>query len=142
MPIHAPTTKWCHLTWATFRGRQLFKVAATARFCERAILEHCARSGYRVDIVAVLPDRIHVLVEVPVYFRKKVGLKDIKAAAIAALRSYAVIHRWEIRIWQWGGWCAVLSGSKAVWIIRKHIGIRSQLGYPATLSATAVKWLA
>lgn len=138
--MHTPTTKWCHLTWATFRGRQLFKVAATAQFCERAILEQCVRSGYTVDIVAVLPDRVHVLVEVPVYSRRKIVLKGIKAAALSALRSYAVIRRWEMRIWQWGGWCAFLSSSQSVWVIRKHIGMRSQLRYPARLEVERVEW--
>jgi REP element-mobilizing transposase RayT len=142
MPIHAPTTKWCHLTWGTFRGHRRFKIAATAQFCERAIRDQCIRSGYRVDAVAVLPDRVHILIKVPVVSRKKEVLRKVKTAAIAALRTHAVIHRWEIRIWQWGGWCAVLTSSKAVWVIRKHIGIKSQLRYPGTIDPTSVTWLA
>ncbi len=141
MPIHAPNTKWCHLTWATFRGRQRFKIAATAQFCERAIQDQCNRSGFDVDIVAVLPDRIHVLVQVPHFYRRDEILRRIKGAALRALRTHSVIRRWEIRIWEWGGWCAVLASSKAVWVVRKQLGIRSQLRYPAILKPR-VRWSA
>ncbi len=113
-------TKWCHVTLATYRRQQLFKIAATARFCEHLLARTCAEEGWRVDAIAVRADAVHVLLEVP---RNLARDRIVRRLRVAAARA---IHRDRVcpggrRVFETGHWFAVLPGGARVAAVRRHL---------------------
>jgi REP element-mobilizing transposase RayT len=82
-------TKYCHLVWATRNGQSRFKIAATAPFCEHAVHHACAAMGWRPELTAVLPDRVHILVAVPSEVERRVPTQYARSHR-AALTTSAV----------------------------------------------------
>jgi REP element-mobilizing transposase RayT len=121
MPLLPPArTKWCHVTLATYRRQQLFKIAATARFCEHLVARTCADEGWRVDAIAVRADAVHVLLEVPRTLPRDRIVRRLRVAAARA------IHRDRIcsggrRVFETGHWFAVLADGARVATVRRHL---------------------
>ncbi|MSR05620.1 MAG: hypothetical protein EXR93_00905 [Gemmatimonadetes bacterium] len=116
-------TKWCHVTWSTARHRKCFNIAAQARFCEQAIEDECARAGW-AGVVALLPDRVHVLVEVPTTLTRASVVRRLRDTATLVVRR-AGLAPGVGQVWEDGGWCSVLTSGLAVEAVRRHVRQRA-----------------
>src|SRR5213592_4231926 len=92
MRVTPPARRWCHLTWSTARRHKFFNIAALARFCERALVEECRHLGWPVE-AAVLPDRIHVLVETPATVGREEIMRRLRALASSVARQSGAATR-------------------------------------------------
>ena len=119
-------TKWCHVRWLTYRRREHFKIAATARFCERALQDACAGLGWSVDAIAVLPDGVQLLAIVPAALTREQILEQIRTAATRVAKRAGVGSTGPKQVWEDNWWCAVLTNAAAVAAVRRHIAARSQ----------------
>lgn len=117
-------TKWCHVTVTTYRRRKVFKIAATARFCERVVRDACAEHGWRVDTVAVHADTIQALLEVPNDVRRRAVVRLLKAAAAAVIRTRPICDAGR-RVFETGHWCAVVADGAKVAAVRRHIQLHA-----------------
>jgi len=120
MRLALPRTKWCHVTLATYRHQQHFKIAATARFCEHLLARTCADEGWRVDAIAIRADAVHVLLEVPRTLPRDRIVRRLRTAAARA------VHRGTVcpggrRVFETGHWFAVLPGGARVAAVRRHL---------------------
>ncbi|MDH3497077.1 MAG: transposase [Gemmatimonadota bacterium] len=120
MDFKPPRTKWCHITLSTYRRRQLFKIAATARFCERLLRRACKTHGWRADAIAIRPDTVHVLLEVPRTTPRDAVVRRLRAAAARAVREHAVCPGGR-RVFETGHWFAVLPSPAGVAAVRRHL---------------------
>jgi REP element-mobilizing transposase RayT len=114
-------TKWCHVTLATYKRRNVFKIAATARFCERLLRETCAREGWRAEAIAVRPEAVHVLLEVPCDVPRDTVVRRLRSAAARAVRAGAVCTGGR-RVFETGHWYAVLTAGARVAAVRRYLG--------------------
>lgn len=129
--------RWCHLRWHTYHRRKMFKIAATARFCERVLLDAGAPDGWLLDAVAVGEDDIQLLVQVPADVTKEAIAPRLKQAAAAALVRARVVHPWRRAVWDERHWCAILTNAFGVAAVRRHIQARSRLASGFRLSLVA-----
>jgi REP element-mobilizing transposase RayT len=115
-----PRTKWCHVTLSTYKRRKVFKIAATARFCEHLLQQTCAREGWRAEAVAVRPDMVHVLLEVPRDLSRDTVVRRLRVAAARAVHDGGICPGGR-RIFETGHWFAVLPGGARVAAVRRHL---------------------
>jgi REP element-mobilizing transposase RayT len=133
MQFRPQPTKWCHVTWTTARHRKCFKIAAQARFCEQALERECRRHGW-TGIAALLPDRVHVLVEVPDTAPRVTVVARLRDLATQVVRD-AGLAAWRERVWEPGGWCSVLTSASAVDAVKRYL--RAQRAAVNTRGATS-----
>jgi REP element-mobilizing transposase RayT len=120
MRFPQPRTKWCHVTLSTYRRREVFKIAVTAKFCERFVKEACASRKWRLEAIVVRPTTIQVLVEVPRRETRRSVVAQLKAAAAAAVYRDQACNVAR-RVFETGHWYAVLRSSAAAAALRRHI---------------------
>jgi REP element-mobilizing transposase RayT len=113
-------TKWCHVTLATYRRQQLFKIAPTARFCEHLLQRTCADEGWRVEAIAVRADAVHVLLEVPRSLGRDRVVRRLRVAAAQAVHRDGICPGGR-RVFETGHWFAVLSDGARVAAVRRHL---------------------
>lgn len=113
-------TRWYHVTVSTYRRRKVFKIAATARICERVVCEACHDSGWRVDTVIVRADGIQALLEVPSKVRGETVVRLLKAAARGVVRGRPVCDAAH-RVFETGHWCAAITDGAKVAALRRHL---------------------
>lgn len=121
MQLRAATTKWCHVTLATYRNRRLFKIAAAARFCERQIRVACVARGWTAEAIRVTPDGVQLLVEVPAGLGRNVLAAHLKADLTAALRRGRLVPGWTRRAFGDGHWCSVVTNAAGLQALRRHL---------------------
>jgi REP element-mobilizing transposase RayT len=114
-----PATRWCHVTWSTAGHHKFLNIAALARFCERALSDECTRHGWRGE-AAVLPDRIHVLVEVPATVTREALIHIVRRAATSLVRETGAVAPAQ-RVWEENCWCSVVTNGTAVEAIRRRL---------------------
>ena len=131
------TPRWCHLRWHTYRKRKMFKIAATARFCERVLLDAGAPDGWTFDAIAVGEDDIQVLVQVPADVPRDDIPIRLKQAALQALARARVVPPWRRHIWDERHWCAVLTNATGITAVRRHIQARSRVATGGRLAIVA-----
>jgi REP element-mobilizing transposase RayT len=120
MRLAPSRTKWCHVTLATYRRQRLFKIAATARFCEHLLARTCAQEGWRVEAIAVRADAVHVLLEVPRTLARDRIVRRLRVAAAQAIHHDGVCPGGR-RVFETGHWFAVLSSGARVAAVRRHL---------------------
>ena len=119
MQVPSAATKWCHVTWSTAQHRKSFNIAAQSRFCERALRDECTRHGWSAE-VALLADRIHILVEVPAVAPRDAVVSRLRDLATQVVRRAGAASK-VAQVWEGAGWCSVLTNAVAVGAVRKHI---------------------
>jgi REP element-mobilizing transposase RayT len=115
------------VTLSTYKRRKLFKIAATARFCEHLLRRTCREEGWHAEAVVVRPDAVHVLLEVPRRLARDRVVRRLRAAAARALYEGAVCRAGR-RIFETGHWFAVLPGGARVAVVRRQL--RAAAGIP------------
>ncbi len=121
-------TKWCHVVCTAYGGRQLFKIPAAARFCERYVCDECAVLDWIVDAVAVSPTRIQALIGVPPGLTRADIARQIQQAGAEAARHAGTVRPWYRQLWKEPTWCAVLTNGVATSLLRRHIRAQSRSG--------------
>jgi REP element-mobilizing transposase RayT len=129
--------KWCHLRWHTYHKRKLFKIAATARFCERVLLDAGAPQGWTIDAVAVGDDDIQLLVQVPAAVPREEIPARLKQATLQALARARIVAPWRRHVWDDRHWCAVLTNVMGLAAVRRHIQARSRVASGVRLAIVA-----
>ena len=119
MHARAEGPKCCHLIWMTHHGRSWFKIAAAARFCEHAVRHACTSLGWQLDLVAVLPDRVHLLVLVPPHEDRRRVSARLRDATTQLLADAAVVPKEAGTLWGDPEWCAVLPNAVARATVRR-----------------------
>jgi REP element-mobilizing transposase RayT len=119
MRLTPPATRWCHLTWSTGKHHKFFNIAALARFCERALLEECGHIGWSAE-AAILPGRIHVLIETPAELERDKVIRLVRDAAALVVKRAGGTRRTQ-RVWENGCWCSILTNRVAVEVLRARI---------------------
>ena len=114
-------TKCCHLIWVTRNGRSWFKIAAAARFCERAVHHACATLGWKAELIAVLPDRLHVLLAVPAAEDRRTVSRRLQQTATRLLADAHVLPQQAQPLWAGDGWCAVLPNAVSATAVRRFL---------------------
>jgi REP element-mobilizing transposase RayT len=112
-------TKQCHLIWMTRDGRSWLKIAEAARFCERAVHHACATLGWKPEIIAVLPDRVHILVTVPVTEDRWSVSPRLQQVTTHLLADGGVLSHQAGPAWAGDGWCAVLPSAVSAAAVRR-----------------------
>ena len=120
MPHASSGTKWCHVTLSTFKRRKLFNIAETARFCEHLLRRTCKDEGWRVAAIAVRPDAVHTLLEVPQALPRDRIVRRLRTAAARAVHGGSVCPGGR-RVFETGHWFAVLPGGARVATVRRHL---------------------
>jgi len=120
MRFKQPGTKWCHVTLSTYRRRKLFKIAATARFCERLLRHTCEAYGWRAEAVVVRADAVQVLLEVPRATARDTVVRRLRAAAGRVVRDGMVCAQGR-RVFETGNWYAVISSPGGVAALRGRL---------------------
>lgn len=113
--------RWCHVVWPTFRRRELFKIPAAARFCERAVRDCCSRCGWTVDTIAITNCQIHLLMRAPAAVQRSEIIRVLQRQTATALRHRGLAPRWERRLWDEWAWCGVLSSATSVLAVRRWL---------------------
>ena len=111
---------WYHVILSTHRRRQVFKIAATASICERALREACAAAGWRADVIAVRSDAIQALIEVPRGTSRPVLVRRLKSAASAVISTRPVCDAGR-RVFATGYWCAAVTKGAKVAAVRRYL---------------------
>ena len=119
-----PAHKWCHVVCTMARQREVLKIPATARFCERSILSRRIFSHSIVAAVSLTPSQIRLLLRLPVRATRKEILHAVRRATAQVLRNAGVIGRWEPVLWGDAAWCFVLRSATAVAAVRRHMYAR------------------
>lgn len=112
-------TKYCHLIWATRNGRSWFKIAEAARFCERAVHHACATLGWKPELIVVLPDRVHILVAVPVAEDRGSVSPRLQKLVTHLLQDGRVLVGATEPVWASEGWCSVLPSGVSTAAVRR-----------------------
>lgn len=112
-------TKYCHLIWATRNGRSSFKIAEAARFCERAVHHACATMGWKPELIAVLPDRVHILVAVPAAEDRGSVPRRLQELVTPLLQDGHILAPDDGAVWAGQGWCSVLSNAVSIAAVRR-----------------------
>jgi REP element-mobilizing transposase RayT len=112
-------TKLCHLIWMTRDGRLWFKIAAAARFCERAVRHACTAQGWKPETIVVLPDRVHILVLVPLAEDRWSVSPRLQQATTHLLAESGVLAEGTGPVWTGDGWCSVLPSAVSAAAVRR-----------------------
>jgi REP element-mobilizing transposase RayT len=133
--------KWCHIVCTMNGRRELLKIPATARFCERSILTAPGLSNWTVAAASVTPSRIRVLVRTPTAVTRKQILRTVKKVAAAAMRRAGAMPRWFEPLWGERSWCLVIRSQTALVAIHHHMtapnGKSGTRRLPASSAASA-----
>jgi hypothetical protein len=133
MDARAEGAKCCHLIWMTHRGRSWLKIAAAARFCEHAVRHACISRGWTPELVAVFPDRVHVLVHLPAHTEARTASRGLQRVVSRLLTTDAqVIPPRDGPLWAGDGWCAVLPSGTSVRAVRDMLRRQLEVSTPAT----------
>jgi len=116
--------KWCHVVCTMYSRRELFKISATARFCEREIGSAKALSDWTIAAVSVTPTRVRVLVRIPSRVTRKQVLRAIKKVSAAAMRRAGAAPRWYEPAWGERLWCSVIRSAQALAAVHRSITAR------------------
>jgi REP element-mobilizing transposase RayT len=119
--LFPPGAKWYHLVWPTYRRRPLFKIPATARFCERVLRTTCAAPGWHVDQVVVRSSAVHLLVRAPGRLTRERVVQVLRERADTALVTAGVLQPHPRRLWDDRDWCVSLTHARAVDAVRCHL---------------------
>ena len=125
------------MRWHTYRKRKMFKIAATARFCERVLLDAGAPAGWIIDAVAVGDDDVQLLVQVPHVVPREEIAGRLKQTALQALARARIVAPWRRHIWDDRHWCAVLTNVMGLAAVRRHIQARSRVASGMRLTIVA-----
>jgi REP element-mobilizing transposase RayT len=120
MRFKQPGTKWCHVTLSTYRHRKLFKIAATARFCERLLRRACEAYGWRAEAVLIKADAVQVLLEVPRSTSRDTVVRRLRGAAGRAVRDGMVCAQGR-RVFETGHWYAVITSPTGLAALRGRL---------------------
>lgn len=74
--------------------------------------------------MALLPDRIHVLVEVPAVAPRASVVARLRNLATQVVRQAGMASRVG-QVWEDGGWCSVLTSGPAIEAVRRHLRERA-----------------
>jgi hypothetical protein len=116
----------------THRSRSWFKIAAAARFCEHAVRHACTTWGWTVEVIAVFPDRVHVLARAPNGRDPRPASRTLQRAVAHLLEDAHVIPPLAEAVWAGDGWCAVLPSAASVQAVREMLRRKLELSTPAT----------
>ena len=119
-----PTHKWCHVVCTMARQREVLKIPATARFCERSILSCRILSHSIVAAASLTPAQVRLLLRLPVRATRSEILRAVRRATARVLRNAGVLGRWEPVLWGDAAWCFVLRSAAAVAAVRRHMYAR------------------
>jgi REP element-mobilizing transposase RayT len=121
----SPSYKWCHVVCTLARQRQVLKIPATARFCERSMLS-CRLLPHTIVAAASLSSsQIRLLLRLPARASRKEILRSVRRATARVLRNAGVIRLWEPVLWGSASWCFVLRSVAAVAAVRRHMYARN-----------------
>jgi REP element-mobilizing transposase RayT len=126
--IGSTDRNWYHIVWGTARRRRLFKIPATARFCEQLIHRSLAAAGCEADVVWLSPTSVHLLIAAPPDEPKPALVRRLKYETGRALRRQGIVPARVREPWADGGWCASLRSPRSVNAVRHHLASRSNLG--------------
>ena len=118
--------RWYHVVCTTYRRRELLKIPATARFCERSIRDSCRFPGWTVYAVCVSPTQVRLLVKTPPRLRRREVIRKVKKAAAPVVRNTGSATPWYRPIWGDKSWCFALRNAAAVTSVQRHIIQQSQ----------------
>ncbi|UCD25580.1 MAG: hypothetical protein JSW51_06605 [Gemmatimonadota bacterium] len=105
--------------------RELLKIPATARFCERSIMTSQLLSDWTVAAASMGPSHIRVLIRLPLSTKRKQIVQSVKRAAAHALRKSGIVSRWQRVVWGQRSWCFVLRSATSVAAVRRHMSARN-----------------
>jgi REP element-mobilizing transposase RayT len=125
-PNPSAAAKWYHVVCTTYRRRELLKIPATARFCERSIRDSCRFPGWAVHAVSVSPTQVRLLVKTPPRLRRQEVIHRVKKAATPVFRNTGPATHWYRPIWGDKSWCFALRSAAAITSVQRHIIQQSQ----------------
>jgi REP element-mobilizing transposase RayT len=131
-------TKQCHLIWMTGNSPSWLKIAEAARFCERAVHHACAALGWKPEMIAVLADRVHVLVTVPLTEDRRSVSPRLQQATTRLLADGGVLPEHAGPAWAGDGWCAVLPSAVSAAAVRRVLRERVAVYRAGTEEAPTV----
>ncbi|HEX9691570.1 MAG TPA: hypothetical protein VGA22_05685 [Gemmatimonadales bacterium] len=117
----ATAAKWYHLVWPIRRHEQVFKIPATARFCERAIRAACETAGWNPDRVVVRAARVEVLVRAGSSRSRTEVTRTLQHATLTHLRLGGFLDPRAPPPWEGHGWCAVVTRHRALLVLRSRL---------------------
>ncbi len=79
----------------------------------------CATLGWKPETIAVLPDRVHVLVAVPAEEDRGTVSPRLQQAVTRLLGDGRVLAQDGDKVWAGDGWCSVLSNAVSVAAVRR-----------------------
>ncbi len=124
--VNTPVTqKWYHVICTMYNRRELLKIPATARFCERSILASRLLPNWMVAAASVRPSQVRVLVRLPPSATRKQVLRSVQRAAAQALREAGIVSRWQRVVWGQRAWCFVLRSATSVTAVQRHMSARN-----------------
>ena len=140
-PYANPTAgkQWYHVVCTMYRSRAMLKIPATARCCERAIAEECSFPGWTVDIVAVSPTQMRILIRTTPRLTREAVIGAVKHAAAAAVRRSGAIPPGH-PVWGEKAWCFALRNDAAVATVRQHLAPYSKTGPINANAPASVRW--
>jgi REP element-mobilizing transposase RayT len=116
--------KWCHLVIRTARRRAVFKLAAHAAFCERALTDIIGRAGWGMDAARVHPSSINILLRVPIDTGLSATAKRLRTELATQLREAGIgPHRLQ-RMFERQYWGVVLKTGAAATRLKHHLNRR------------------
>lgn len=120
-----PAYKWCHVVCTLARQREVLKIPATARFCERSILSCRLLPRTIVAAASLSSSQVRLLLRLPARVTRKEIVRGVRRATARVLRNAGVIGRWEPVLWGSASWCFVLRSLAAVAAVRHHMYLRN-----------------
>ncbi len=81
--------------------------------------EECRRLGWPGE-VALLPDRIHVLVEVPGHVSREELIRNLRRVSTEVVQGLAG-NAMPRQVWEDSCWCSVITNGPAVDAVRRRI---------------------
>jgi hypothetical protein len=112
--------KCYHVIWVTPAGHPWLKIAGAARFCEHAVHHACAQLGLGPELVAVFPDRVHLIVTAAGLDRRAVNTQ-LREAVTRLLRDAHVLPAAGGPPWEGEGWCATLPNAISAAAVRRTL---------------------
>ena len=119
------TQKWCHVICTLYNRRELLKIPATARFCERSIMASRRLPNWTVAAASVRPTQVRVLVRLPLRATRKQVMQSVRRATAQAMREAGIVSRWQRVVWGERAWCFVLRSPTSVTAVRRHMSARN-----------------
>ncbi len=121
-------SKCYHVIWATPAGHPWLKIAGAARFCEHAVHHACAQLGFVPDLVAVFPDRVHLMVTAAASVDRRAVNTQLREVVTRLLRDAHVLPVAPGSPWEGEGWCAALPNAISAAAVRRTLVARLASG--------------